>query len=84
MRALGRLLGCAGPVALLAGAAGAAQAGEPPAEPRPEPLDVAFLEFLAEEAGVDEELSDALMSADLDRAIAQSRRRSEVDRDDKD
>ena len=74
MRAWTRLLGSAGPLALLAGAPGAGHAEEQPAAP----LESGFLEFLAEEADVDEELSEALMSADLDRAIENSRRRSKV------
>lgn len=80
MRGWTRFVGPAGPLVLLAGAAGAAQA----AEREPPALETAFLEFLAEEAGVDEELSDALMSADLDRALEESSRRSKVNDDVKD
>lgn len=63
------------PFALLSGVSAATGAEEPGGAA----LEQAFLEFLAEEAGVDEELSDALMSSDLDRALEQSRRRGEVD-----
>lgn len=76
MRAWTRMLGPVGPLALLAGPASAA--GEPP----PEPLDAGFLEFLAEEAGVDDELSEALMTADLDRAIGKPAERREGQDDD--
>ena len=43
-----------------------------------------FLEFLAEEAGVDEDMSDALMSGDLDRALERSAQRRKVNDDGKD
>lgn len=50
-------------------------AGPVPAGPSP-PVDAAiepgFLEFLAEEAGLDEELSEALMTDELDRDIERS------------
>ena len=59
--------------------AGAAAADKPP---RPEDtIEPGFLEFLAEEAGLDEELSDALMTSDLDREIERSARRREVQGD---
>jgi hypothetical protein len=49
-----------------------------------EAVEPGLLEFLAEEAGVDEDLSDALLSGDLDRAVQQSARNSKVKDDDKD
>jgi len=69
-----RVLGPVGPLVMLAGPAAA---GEPP----PEPLEPAFLEFLAEEAGVDDELSEALMTTDLDRSIGQPDERREGQED---
>jgi len=68
-----RVLGPVGSLATLAGVTWQAW-GE---EPTSAPTEPAFFEFLAEEAGVDEELSDALMTADLDRAIEEADRRSE-------
>lgn len=59
--------------------AGSATADKPP-QPD-EPIEQGFLEFLAEEPAFDEELSDALMSNDLDREIERSRRRQEVQGD---
>lgn len=50
--------------------------------PRPdEPIEAGFLEFLAEEAGLDDELNEALMTSDLDREIERSSRRREVQGD---
>lgn len=73
-----RVLGPVGSLAALAGIGWQARGEEPPVAP----LEPAFLEFLAEEAGVDEELSDALMTADLDRAIEEADRRKEGRQDD--
>jgi hypothetical protein len=73
-----RVLGPVGSLATLAGVAWQARGEEPPLAP-PEP---AFLEFLAEEAGVDEELSDVLMTASLDRAIEEADRHREGRQDD--
>ncbi len=67
------------PLAVLAGIAGATEVEEPEVAG----LERGFLEFLAEEAGVDEDLSDALMSSDLDRALEQSRQHRKVDDDGK-
>ena len=77
MKRLGWRLWSVAPLAMFTGITAAADAGQPEADT----LDHGFLEFLAEEAGVDEELTDALMSSDLDRALEQSRRRSKVDAD---
>lgn len=63
-------------MALLAGSA----AADKPPQPD-EPIEQGFLEFLAEEPALDEELSDALMSNDLDREIERSTRRREVQGD---
>lgn len=50
--------------------------------PRPdEPVEPGFLEFLAEEDGLDEELSEALMSGELDREMERSAKRREVQGD---
>ena len=73
-----RVLGPVGSLATLAGVAWQARGEEPPLAP-PEPD---FLEFLAEEAGVDEELSDVLMTASLDRAIEEADRHREGRQDD--
>ncbi len=64
----------------LAVAAGDADA--PVAEPAA--MEPGFLEFLAEESGVDEEMSAALMTTDLDRALERSAERRKVDDDGKD
>ena len=74
-----RVLGPVGSMAALAGIGWQARGEEPPVAP---PLELAFLEFLAEEAGADEDLSDALMTADLDRAIEEADRRKEGRQDD--
>lgn len=60
-------------MALLAGPTTADKPSRPD-----EPVEQGFLEFLAEEPALDEELSDALMSNDLDREIERSTRRQEV------
>lgn len=59
--------------------AGSATADKPP-QPD-EQIEQGFLEFLAEEAVLDEELSDALMTSDLDREIDRSAKRREVQGD---
>ena len=46
-----------------------------------ESVEPGLLEFLAEEAGTDEELSDALMTGELDREIERSAKRREVQGD---
>jgi len=43
-----------------------------------------LLEFLAEESGVDEDMSSALMSSDLDRALARAARDRKVEEHDED
>ena len=43
-----------------------------------------LLEFLAEESGVDEDMSGALMSSDLDRALARAARDRKVEEHDED
>ena len=43
-----------------------------------------LLEFLAEESGVDEDMSGALMSSDLDRALARAARDRKVEDHDED
>ena len=43
-----------------------------------------LLEFLAEESGVDEDVSGALMSSDLDRALARAAREQKVKDHDED
>jgi hypothetical protein len=43
-----------------------------------------LLEFLAEESGVDEDMSGALMSSDLDRALARAARDRKVKDHDED
>lgn len=55
-------------------------AGKPAVEPPPaaEAMDAGFLEFLAEEAGLDDELSEALMGNELDREIERRAKRREV------
>ena len=55
--------------------AGPAGVESPPAA---EAMDAEFLEFLAEEAGLDDELSEALMSNELDREIERPAERQEV------
>lgn len=65
------------PLAALATAAVAGDKVPPPGAA----LDQGFLEFLAEEAGLDEELSDALMTSELDREIARAAKRREVKSD---
>ena len=77
MKRRARALLSVAPLAMLTGIAGAAEADEPEAAT----LERGFLEFLAEEAGVDEELTEAMMSSDLDRALEQSRRHRKVDDD---
>ena len=57
--------------ALAAALPSAGQAGD--AKPAAtQPVDPGFLEFLAEEPALDEELGDALMTTDLDRVIERS------------
>lgn len=80
MRFWTRVAGPVGSLATVAGLAWGASGEKPPVAP----LDPAFLEFLAEEAGVDEELSDALMSADLDRAMEEAERQREGRQDEED
>ena len=43
-----------------------------------------LLEFLAEESGVDEDMSSALMSSDLDRALARAARDRKAEEHDED
>lgn len=62
------------PVTALAADPGAAD-GTPR---RDEVVEAGFLEFLAEEPGLDEELNEALMAGDLDREIERSAGRREV------
>lgn len=70
------------PWVLLAMAPVTALAADPGAADRPpraeEVIEAGFLEFLAEEPGLDEELSEALMTGDLDREIERSAGRREV------
>ena len=59
--------------ALAAAMPSPAQAGDTPSlQVARQPADPGFLEFLAEEPALDEELGDALMTTDLDRAIERS------------
>ena len=60
-----------------------AQAAEPrgASPPPPEP---GLLEFLAEEPQMDEELGEALLSRDLDKALEQSRKDEKVRDDEQD
>ena len=76
-RRLAWLIVAVAPLAAPSVAADLPAADETPVEP-------GLLEFLAEEAGVDEDLSDALLSGDLDRAVRQSARDSKVKDDDTD
>ena len=58
-----------------------------PADPPradPAPPEPGLLEFLAEEPAPDDELSDALLSSDLDRAIERSAKSGKVKDDGKD
>jgi heme oxygenase len=68
---------------IVAGAAVPAMGSEP-AVPETTAMEAGFLEFLAEEAGVDEDVSEALMSAELDRALEQSASQRRVKDDGKD
>ena len=69
--------------ALAAAMPSAVQAGD--AKPAAtQPVDPGFLEFLAEEPALDEELGDALMTTDLDRAIERSASSRKVKDDDAD
>lgn len=61
-----------------AGTAAADRASRPE-----EAIEPGFLEFLAEEPGLDEELSEALMTGELDREIERSAKRQEVQGDGK-
>jgi hypothetical protein len=70
---------------MIAGTPLAVAAGDtnaPPAEPAA--MEPGLFEFLAEESGVDEEMSAALMTSDLDRALERSAERRKVDDDGKD
>ena len=69
--------------ALAAALPPAALAGDE-APAAPQPVDPGLLEFLAEEPALDEELGDALMTADLDRAIERSASSKKVKDDGKD
>ena len=70
-------LALAVPVAVPAGAADPPSADQAPPE-------AGLLEFLAEEPAQAEELSDALLSSDLDRAIERSAKNRKVKSDGKD
>jgi hypothetical protein len=62
--------------ALAAAVPAVSQAGEPAVTPVP--VDVGFLEFLAEEPVLDEDMGEALMSGDLDREIERAASRNKV------
>jgi hypothetical protein len=79
---MGRLLGT---VLIVLGAPLAAlgsAADQPAVETKA--VEPGLLEFLAEESGVDEDMSGALMSSDLDRALARATRDGKVKDHDED
>lgn len=63
--------------------AGVAGEGDEPRGPV-EPLEPGLLEFLAEEPALDEELGEALMTRDVDKAIERAAARDKVKSDGKD
>jgi hypothetical protein len=56
--------------------------GPQPAPAPPQPPEPGLLEFLAEEPQMDEELGEALLSRDLDRALERSRKDEKKVRED--
>jgi hypothetical protein len=68
---------------LVAMAPAAAQAAEPQGAPPPLP-EPGLLEFLAEEPQMDEELGEALLSRDLDKALERKRKDEKVRDDEQD